>query len=94
MLVLSRKNTEQIRIGDDITVTVLRVQGNKIRIGIEAPENVRVLRGELPRHEEIVDAVPPSPGRTPGRLSGRAAAIVANMMANSIPSASKDALVS
>jgi carbon storage regulator CsrA len=48
MLVLSRKLQEQIRIGENITVTVLRVKGNAVRIGIDAPRNVRVVRGELP----------------------------------------------
>lgn len=47
MLVLSRKIGEQLRIGGDITVKVLRVQGNRIRLGIEAPDGIRVMRGEL-----------------------------------------------
>jgi carbon storage regulator len=51
MLVLSRKMHEQIVIGEDITVTIVRVQGNTVRIGIEAPRQVRVVRGELPRHD-------------------------------------------
>ncbi|MFW6171379.1 MAG: carbon storage regulator [Planctomycetota bacterium] len=54
MLVLTRKVQEQIRIGEDITITLLRVKGNKVRIGIEAPERVRVVRGELPRGERPV----------------------------------------
>ena len=48
MLVLSRKNRETIRIGNNVTVTILRVKGNTVRVGIEAPRSVRVLRGELP----------------------------------------------
>lgn len=51
MLVLTRKLQEQIRIGDEVTVTVLRVKGNKVRIGIEAPDHVRVVRGELPNDQ-------------------------------------------
>ena len=47
MLVLSRKLGETICIGSDITVTVLEVKGNRIRIGVNAPEDVKVLRGEL-----------------------------------------------
>lgn len=47
MLVLSRKLGESLRIGDDVTVTVVRVAGNKVRIAISAPKDVRVLRGEL-----------------------------------------------
>ena len=57
MLVLTRKADEQIMIGDDITVTVVRVRGNKVRIGIEAPRHVRVMRGELPSHSVETRAV-------------------------------------
>jgi carbon storage regulator CsrA len=51
MLVLTRKLQEKIRIGNDITITVLRVKGNTVRIGVEAPRDVRVVRGELARFE-------------------------------------------
>ena len=47
MLVLSRKQNERILVGDSIVVTVVRVSGDKVRIGIEAPDHVRVLRDEL-----------------------------------------------
>jgi carbon storage regulator len=47
MLVLSRKAGEQIRIGSDIVITVLEVIGQRVRIGIDAPGNVRILREEL-----------------------------------------------
>ncbi len=47
MLVLSRKQNERIRVGDSVVVTIVRVSGDKVRIGIEAPPNVRVLRDEL-----------------------------------------------
>jgi carbon storage regulator CsrA len=48
MLVLTRKLQERICIGENITVTILRVKGQQVRIGIEAPRDVRVIRGELP----------------------------------------------
>jgi carbon storage regulator CsrA len=48
MLVLTRKLQQQIKIGEHITVTILRVKGHTVRIGIEAPRDVRVVRGELP----------------------------------------------
>jgi len=51
MLVLTRKADEQILIGDDITLTLVRVRGNSVRIGIDAPREVRVRRGELARGE-------------------------------------------
>jgi carbon storage regulator CsrA len=47
MLVLSRKKNESIVIGDNIQIEVLKVSGNTVRIGIRAPRNVKVLRGEL-----------------------------------------------
>lgn len=47
MLVLARKCEEKIHIGDNITITVLQVKGNTIRLGIEAPRAMSVLRGEL-----------------------------------------------
>ena len=47
MLVLTRKPGEKIHVGPEIIVTVLEVVGNKIRIGIDAPQDVRVLRAEL-----------------------------------------------
>ena len=52
MLVLSRKLQQEILIGENIKVTVLKVKGNTVRLGIEAPRSVRVLRGELPPMEE------------------------------------------
>jgi carbon storage regulator len=47
MLVLTRKYQEKIRIGDNITITVLRTKGKAVRLGIEAPSDVPVIRGEL-----------------------------------------------
>ena len=47
MLVLSRKLMESIHIGDSVVVTVLEVRGNKVRLGIDAPEEIHVLRSEL-----------------------------------------------
>ncbi len=47
MLVLSRKQAERIRLGESIVVTVVRVSGDKVRLGIEAPPDVLVLRDEL-----------------------------------------------
>jgi carbon storage regulator len=49
MLVLTRKLEQSIQIGDDVTITILSVKGNTVRIGISAPEHVRVARTELAR---------------------------------------------
>lgn len=47
MLVLSRKKGEQIVIGNNITVVVQRLSGNRVSIGVQAPKNTRIVRGEL-----------------------------------------------
>ena len=47
MLVLTRKTDQTICIGSDIRVTILRVVNGRVKIGIEAPHEVRILRGEL-----------------------------------------------
>lgn len=47
MLVLSRKKNESIRIGDDITIVIVEIRGDKVRMGIEAPKEVSVHRGEV-----------------------------------------------
>jgi carbon storage regulator len=47
MLVLSRKPGEKIVLNNNITITVLDVIGNRVKVGVAAPDNVRVLRGEL-----------------------------------------------
>jgi carbon storage regulator len=47
MLVLSRKETERIKLGNSIVLTVIRVSGDRVRLGIEAPPDVLVLREEL-----------------------------------------------
>jgi carbon storage regulator len=47
MLVLTRKHQEKIRIGDNITITVLKTKGKAVRLGIEAPADIQVIRGEL-----------------------------------------------
>ena len=47
MLVLTRKQGEVIQIGDSITITVLRMKGKSVRLGIKAPKDFNVIRGEL-----------------------------------------------
>jgi len=47
MLVLSRKQSERIMLGDSIVLTVVQVQGDRVRLGIEAPLDISVLREEL-----------------------------------------------
>ncbi len=47
MLLLTRKQGERIQIGDDIVITVVRTKGKAVRLGIQAPSHVPVLRGEI-----------------------------------------------
>lgn len=47
MLVLSRKPGERIMIGDEVTVTIVRIGPNNVRIGIEAPRSMNIVREEL-----------------------------------------------
>ncbi len=51
MLVLSRKIDEAIQIGDNVSIRILKVKGNQVRIGIDAPREVRVVRSGLKRIE-------------------------------------------
>lgn len=55
MLVLTRKKEETIRIGQDITIRILRIKGRAVQIGIKAPKGVPIARGEL------VDPATPAP---------------------------------
>lgn len=48
MLVLSRKIGEKLFIGDNIVVSICRISGNRVTVGIEAPTAIKVIRGELP----------------------------------------------
>lgn len=59
MLVLTRKREQKIRIGDDVVITVLKVQGDQVSIGIEAPKSLPIVREELLQNkvtEELVNA--------------------------------------
>ena len=69
MLILTRREGESVRIGEDITITVLRVKGSQVRLGVDAPKNVSVQRGESSEHVGAAVAAPAttaSPGEAPG----------------------------
>ena len=53
MLVLSRKESERIRLGESIVITIVGISGDKVKIGIEAPREVLVLREELKPHSVV-----------------------------------------
>lgn len=61
MLVLSRKKEEEIRIGDEITIKVLSIKGGIVRLGLDAPKDVPIIRSELLSGFEICVAVSAEP---------------------------------
>ena len=61
MLVLTRKTTDTIRIGPDITVTILRVTGRAVKVGIEAPDHVAIRRGDIVAVTVPVEEICPGP---------------------------------
>ncbi len=69
MLVLSRKESEKIMLGDSIVLTIVRVSGDRVRLGIEAPSDMLILRKEL---EDA--AVKPGNVTTAGKVAPPAAA--------------------
>jgi carbon storage regulator CsrA len=56
MLVLSRKLNQSIVLGDNVKIEILKISGNTVRIGIQAPADVKILRGELAPYEVDTNA--------------------------------------
>ncbi len=67
MLVLSRKIGEKIHVGNDITIEVRRVAGNRVTLAVEAPREVRILRGELKEAAEAFEPIEPEVTPEPRR---------------------------
>ena len=65
MLILSRKTNEKIMIGDDISVSIIEIRGDQVRIGVDAPKTVKVFR------QEVFDAI---------EAENKAAALSANVL--------------
>jgi carbon storage regulator len=64
MLILTRRIGETLRIGDEVSVTILALKGNQIRVGIDAPKHVAVHRDEVVQRERGAGEVS---GHTPAR---------------------------
>ena len=73
MLVLSRRETQRIKLGKSIIVTVVRVTGDKVRLGIEAPPDVLILREELDPHQTSGGAIEEEETLTAGQMDPLAA---------------------
>jgi carbon storage regulator len=56
MLVLTRKPDESIKIGEDVTITIVDITGGKVKIGVAAPKNIRVIRTEVYETEKLNSA--------------------------------------
>lgn len=74
MLVLTRKVKQQIQIGENIVVTLLQIRGQTVRVGIEAPRQVRVVRSEIADVPAIRTQPPLARVRSVTAKSARAAA--------------------
>ncbi|MBO9521595.1 MAG: carbon storage regulator CsrA [Nocardioidaceae bacterium] len=61
MLVLSRRVGESVVVGDDVTITILEVRGDVVRVGIDAPRSVKVQRAELLAEIEDTNRAAASP---------------------------------
>lgn len=87
MLILARNEGQSIQIGDDIRITVTALGKSQVRIGIEAPRDLLVLRSE------IVESIAAENRRSLGDAHGPAATAVALMQRLGVPAAGGDATV-
>jgi carbon storage regulator len=72
MLVLTRKTSEMIQIGDEIVVKVIRTGKSTVKIGIEAPAHVRVLRAELCDEDEAEEHLPAATPKASAKVVAKA----------------------
>ena len=73
MLILSREKKGQIIVGENIVITVVSISGNRVRLGFEAPPDVKIVRSEISKSPLVVKTVdpdrpgPPDSGALPGK---------------------------
>lgn len=82
MLVLSRKEAQRIRVGDSIVVSIVKIAGDKVRVGIEAPSDVLVLRDELEAWDEAPKGAAGSPAKKPATTAPSAVESVVGQAAH------------
>ena len=75
MLILSRKINEKIMIGDEISVSIIEIRGDQVRIGVEAPKSVKVFR------QELFDAI-----KAENKAAAQSAVTLPVIAANNLPS--------
>ena len=63
MLVLSRKESEKIMLGEEIVLTIVRVSGDRVRLGIQAPSDMLILRHELDPGDQVHQAANDNSGK-------------------------------
>ena len=94
MLVLSRKQNQEIIIGDNIKITVVKMKGNTVRLGIEAPREVNVRRGELLRHESPKNESTKNEFANPAGPQAEMTVVFSNHEGNKHPSTNRELFTS
>lgn len=85
MLVLTRKKSQLIQIGDNIVIKIIRTSPGSVKIGIDAPSDVRVMRGELDEVLSQAYDVPVTSSRKPSRSTTPRSAILRSTTPRSTP---------
>lgn len=57
VLILTRKTGESVKIGDDVTITITKLTSSRVRLGIEAPKDVLILREEIKKNPDVEEEV-------------------------------------
>lgn len=71
MLVLSRRIDEKIRIGEDIEITIVALSGDQVRLGIEAPRDIKIMRSEVYQEVQKQNLAALAAGMSEGEAAGK-----------------------